>query len=307
MVQELKQLIDLGFKGQAYENESMNRHTYYRIGGPATLLVVPKSLEDLSVIKQFLTQKPLPFFFLGRGSNLLVSDQGYDGCVIKTTGLNTQMTLKDLVLETGGSVAISSLLRKAGQEGWGGLEMLAGIPGLVGGAVFMNAGTHLGETKDTLESIQVFDFGSAESNLVTLHKDSLNYSYRKNHYLTKTQLVWSAFWKIKPEDPKVVSARLDEVLKRRKQSQPIDFPSCGSVFKNPLEKNMKAWEVIDRLGLRGHQIGDAQFSEKHPNFIVNHGKGKAKEVRALIELAKSRAQKELGIRLEEEVCYLGKF
>lgn len=292
-----------GFSGELKWNEPLSLHTYYRLGGPAQLLAIPKNIQDLNWLSERLTQSKIPYFFLGAGSNLLVSDQGFRGVVIKSSRISQQIQLADQRLEVGASVLIASLLRRAAQEGWSGLEFMGGIPGSIGGAVVMNAGTHLGEAKDRLEEIEIFSFGDRKSRRIS--KDEFVYSYRHNGFLKTDDLVVSTVWRIDLESPSCVKTRIDAILKRRKDSQPVDQPSCGSVFKNPKSAGLHAWQVIEKLGLRGHTIGGAQFSLKHANFIVNLGGAKAADVRALIELAKKEANQKLGVELEEEVKYLG--
>lgn len=295
-----------GFSGQLLWNEPLSKHTYYRIGGPAGLLAFPKNVDDLEWLRQGLKSSGVPHFVLGAGSNLLVSDSGFPGVVIKMGRLDIEIaSLADNRIRTGASVAISTLLRNASQKGWGGLELLTGIPGSVGGAVAMNAGTHLGESKDRLRRVDAFliEQGGARS----YSGAELRFEYRKNLFLPKDAIVISAEWEVEPLDPAKVKQVIDETLARRKSTQPIDYPSCGSVFKNPRDKGLHAWQVIDQVGLRGHRIGDAQIAEKHSNFIINLDRARAADVRALIELAKKRARDQLGVELEEEVKFLGSF
>ncbi len=298
-----------GFSGDFKENEPLSRHTYYRIGGPARLLAVPRSVEDLQWIARGIGETGIPFQVIGLGSNYLVSDDGFDGLVIKLTriDLGVEVVSSDR-LKTGASVAVSSLLRRAAQEGWGGLEFLAGIPGSIGGVIAMNAGTHLGEAKDRVcrvEAIQVFGDNFGER--LVFEGSKLKFDYRQNQFLPHGALVTSCIWEITPREPAGVKADLDIILARRKSTQPVDYPSCGSVFKNPKAHGMHAWQVLDQVGLRGYRIGDAQVAEKHSNFIINHGAATARDVRSLIDLAKTRARDQLGIELEEEVKYLGRF
>jgi UDP-N-acetylmuramate dehydrogenase len=298
-----------GFSGELKWTEPLGRYTYYQIGGPATLLAIPRTEADLELLAECVIATGAHYFVLGAGSNILVSDEGFDGIVIRTGKLNSEIKFvnpeRNLV-ETGASVMISSLLRRAAQEGWGGLEFLSGVPGTVGGAVRMNAGTHLGETQSRLRKVTAAHLSSPLI-WANYEGDELSFQYRKNLFLPADSLVWSATWEITPEPAAIVKARIDETLSRRKQTQPVDYPSCGSVFKNPKESGQSAWQVLDKLGLRGHRIGNAQIAEKHSNFIINHGGAKAREVRALIDLAKTRALSELGISLQEEVIYIGKF
>lgn len=293
------------FSGALNWDEPLSKHTYYRIGGPARLLAIPKSREDLEWLSRGIQATGIPYFVLGLGSNLLVSDQGFPGVVIKAGRINLEIEAQGETLRTGASVAVSSLLRRATQDGWGGLEFMTGIPGSIGGVIAMNGGTHLGEAKDRVKRVEVFSLLDGKTS--NFEGARLKFEYRKNLFLPKGAIVWAAEWKIEPQDPAAVKALIDGTLARRKASQPIDLPSCGSVFKNPREHGMHAWQVVEKVGLRGHQIGGAQFSEKHSNFIVNRGGALAADVRGLIELAKARAKDQLGISLEEEVKYLGAF
>jgi UDP-N-acetylmuramate dehydrogenase len=307
-----------GFSGQLSFGEPLSKHTYYRIGGPARVFAVPKSLADLQWLHEGLRAAGgMPVFVLGSGSNLLVSDEGFDGLIVRATRVDIDIRIDpieadgaavsdpELIVRAGGGVAVSSLLRRAAQEGWGGLELLTGIPGSIGGVVAMNAGTHLGEAKDRLVRVEAFDLDSGRS--LVFERRDFKYVYRGNHFLPAAAVVTSAHWKVRQEEPAQVKSRIDETLIRRKATQPLDAPSCGSVFKNPREHGKHAWQVIDQLGLRGHRIGGAQFAEKHSNFILNLGDAKAEDVRALIALAQERALRELGIALEAEVMLVGAF
>ena len=200
----------------------------------------------------------------------------------------------------------SSLLRVAGERGYGGLERLTGIPGSVGGMVTMNAGTHLGEIGAIVEQTEFVGFGSGTGDLEvrTRVHESSDFTYRRNHFLGPQDLILHAVLRVTPEEPAHVKAQIEALYQRRKATQPVDLPSCGSVFMNPREAGLHAWQVVERLGLKGHRIGNAQISEKHGNFIVNLGGARAAEVRALIRLVKERARSELGIDLHEEVKIL---
>ena len=287
---------------EVFPEEPLWKHTYYRIGGPARFLAIPRSREDLQELGQMIRDSGSKYVFLGLGSNCLMPDEGFDGYVIKTGRLNLEVTAEGSRLTTGTSVAISSLLRRACREGWGGLEFLTGIPGSVGGAVRMNAGTHLGETVTRLRRVEAFDFKSLSA--VTYLGEALHFEYRKNLFLPPTTLVYSAEWEITPGDPATLKSLMDLTLARRKATQPLDFPSCGSVFKNPKSSGRQAWQVIDQLGLRGHRIGNAQIAEMHSNWILNLGGARAADVRALIDLIQRRAREELGIEMEAEVVLI---
>jgi len=293
------------FSGRLAWNERLAQHTYYQVGGPAQLLALPKSLKDLEWIAQGIQENTCPYFIMGLGSNVIASDAGYSGLLIKSTQLNQEVKVlssseHSIQLWTGGSVSLFSLVRKAAHEGWEGLEFLTGIPGSVGGAVRMNAGTHLGEVKNAL--IQVQAYCLEKKKFLTFEKDQLLFQYRKNLFLPSSAIVWSAVWKLKPGDPRTIKKLVHQTLQRRKMTQPTLLPSCGCIFKNP--KGLKAWEIIDHLGLRGYRIGNAQYSQCHSNFIVNLGQAKASEICQLIQLAQKEAKERLGIDLEEEVIYI---
>lgn len=290
------------FKGTYKFDEPLSRHTYYKIGGAADLLVTPESVQDLKLIYELLKQDPTQKFFLGLGSNLLVSDSGFRGIVIKTQKCCMDFNSFDGRLTVGASLPIVTVLRKAAEQGIAGMEFLTGVPGSIGGTVFMNAGTTLGEVKDRLDSLDVFSFDTGEVKAV---KPPFEYQYRKNLFLTPNDLALRATFRVSQDKPIEVKNRIQALLEKRKQAQPVDVPSCGSVFKNPLPKH--AWQVIESLGLRGHSIGDAQISEKHTNFIINRGHATARDVKALIDLVKSEALTKLGLTMEEEVRYLGEF
>lgn len=290
------------FPGLVHLNEPLARHTYYRIGGPAEALASPRSQDELDFLAEAIRATGARFVILGAGSNILASDAGFPGLVIRANRLNQRIEAEGDILHTGASVSVSTLLRHCAREGWGGLEFLTGVPGSVGGAVFMNAGTHLGESASRVTRVEYLEFPAGTRKEVS--GEELRYEYRRNLFLPTGALIWEAAWRMTPGDPAAVKTVIDETLARRKATQPLDFPSCGSVFKNPRAAGKSAWQVVDQLGLRGHRIGGAQISEKHSNFIVNLGDARAADVQALIDLARSRARDELGIELEPEVILL---
>jgi UDP-N-acetylmuramate dehydrogenase len=293
-----------GFSGDLLFSEPLAKHTYFKIGGPATAIAVPKTENDLVVLREAITCGSIPFRIIGLGSNLLASDDGIDALLVKTTKLNPTIEETPAGVRIGAGVAVAALLRRAANEGWDGFEAISGIPGTVGGVVAMNGGTHLGEAADRILSVKAFNLGSKDPAWKTFTKADLSFSYRKNHFLEATDLVFEALWRFDRGDPAVIREKLDSLYRRRKETQPLDFPSCGSVFKNPRASGLRAWEVVEKLGLRGHQIGQAQIAEKHPNWILNLGGAKASDVIALIDLVKSRAQAELGVEMHEEVKIL---
>jgi UDP-N-acetylmuramate dehydrogenase len=294
-----------GFSGDLLFDEPLAKHTYFKIGGPAKAIAVPKSEGDLRVLRDAIAANGISWRVLGLGSNLLAPDEGIDALLIKTTKLNPVVeATSDSRVRVGAGVAVATLLRRAGQEGWDGFEPISGIPGTIGGVVAMNGGTHLGEAKDRLLSVRAFSMDPSRGDWKDFGGAELAFSYRKNHFLDASDLVFETTWKLEQGDPAMIREKLDSLYRRRKETQPLDFPSCGSVFKNPRESGLRAWEVVEKLGLRGHRIGNAQIAEKHPNWILNLGGAKAADVVALIELVKSRAKAELGVEMHEEVRIL---
>ncbi len=308
-VQEFQKISSL-FEGQLEFSVPLSKVTYYRIGGPAAVLATPKTLNDLQLLSSAIFKTNARFFVLGWGSNLLFKDEGFNGVIIRMKHLFSEIVeLPNHLLRIGSSVGASTLLRRAQEKGYGNLSRLTGIPGSVGGMVAMNAGTHLGEIKNLLTKIEIIRLGSSESEFHTrvINPDGNSFSYRRNHFLGPADLVTHVEMHYEPQDPEKVKAEIDDLYQRRKLTQPVDYPSCGSVFMNPKGKSgeggtgLYAWQVIDQLGLRGYRIGNAQFSEKHPNFIINLGEARAEEVIGLIELAKKRALEEMNLELQEEV------
>lgn len=303
-----------GFDGQIEFDSPLSKVTYYRIGGPAAVLATPRSVRDLERLSIAIAKTSVKFFILGWGSNLLFKDEGFDGVVIRIKNLYSDIEeLPGSLLRIGSGVGASSLLRRAQEKGYGGLECLTGIPGSVGGMVAMNAGTHLGEMARLVVRIETVTVGSSDSEMPvkSFVPDHESFTYRRNHFLNGNDLVTYVELRYQSESPAKVKATIDDLYQRRKLTQPVDYPSCGSVFMNPKGKSgeggsgLNAWQVVDQLGLRGHRIGNAQISEKHSNFIINLGDAKAAEVIALIDLVKDRAIRELGIEMHEEVKIIG--
>lgn len=298
------------FSGEMRFDEHLSRHTYYRIGGVCPWFAIPKGEDDILWLSRLISATAVPFTILGAGSNVLVSDQGFDGLVIKTNRLcgDCEVLLRHeshVKIRVGASVSVPVFLRTVASQGIGGFAFLSGVPGSMGGVVAMNAGTHLGEAASVIRSVTLISICNGQKRVVA--GDALRFTYRKNHFIRDDELVLFAELEGVETDPVTAKAEIDNVLKRRKETQPLEYPSCGSVFKNPRDAGLHAWQVIDQLQLRGHRVGQAQFSEKHCNFIVNLGGATAADVDALIRLAQSRAQSELAIQLEEEVKRIGPF
>lgn len=280
------------------ENVELAPLTYYKIGGPARYFAQPESIEDLAAISEFLRKNDISYFILGAGSNILVNDAGFDGLVIHTARLNRTIAQNADLLEVGSSAMVIQVLRHCMANGFGGLDFLVGIPGNMGGVLCMNAGTKTGDVNGAVVEVTAYDLESNAQRVIK--KADLKYSYRAQHFLKPHEVILGGKLKGYLSEPKTIQDQVTNLLNARKRSQPIDKPSCGSVFKNPTP-DLHAWKVVTDAGLRGYRIGNAQISEMHTNFIVNLGKAKAADVVALIEEAKKRAKDQSGVVLEEEV------
>jgi len=283
------------------KNVSLKNYTTFKIGGPAKYFFEAKKKEDL--IGAVITAKKfkLPFFILGGGSNILVSDEGFKGLVIKCQMSNVKCQnqnskLKTIYAESG--VRLSNLVQFSLEKSLAGLEWAVGIPGMVGGAILGNAGAFGRSMKDVIQKVEVFDLKNKKIKI--FKKKDCQFDYRNSIFKEKKNLIiLSATLQLKKGNKKEIQEKMKEYLNYRKETQPLNFPSAGSVFKNP--KNFSAGELIEGCGLKGKRIGNVKISEKHANFIVNLGGGKAKDVKKLINLAKKKVKEKFGITLEEEI------
>jgi UDP-N-acetylmuramate dehydrogenase len=282
------------------QNEPLSKHTSYRIGGPARHFALPRTKQHLFALGRFLLESQEPYFLLGNGSNVLAPDEGFPGVVICTRDLESILEfLPENRVRASAGTLNARLLRACAEKGLSGIDALSGVPGNVGGAVLMNAGTAVGWIAQALESVEALNLRGGER---LVRGEGLRYSYREQHFLIEGDIVWAATLKLTSDDPSAIRARLAEAVKRRKAAQPIELPSCGSVFRNPEGKN--AWKLIDEAGLRGLAKGGARISAKHSNFIVNEGGATRADVLFLIQTAKEKAYNQCGIRLQEEVILL---
>ncbi|MEH1799991.1 UDP-N-acetylmuramate dehydrogenase [Nostoc sp.] len=291
---------DCAIKSQA----SLSAFTSYRVGGAADFYVAPRNLEALQASLKYAKERDLKVTTLGAGSNLLVSDGGISGLVIATRHLRFSHFDPDKgQLTVAAGESIPSLAWAAAELGWQGLEWAVGIPGTAGGAVVMNAGAHNSCIADMLVSAQVL---SPDGTLETLTPDQLGYSYRTSLLQGGDRIVTQATLQLAPgADPAKVVAITKEHKKHRLSTQPYNFPSCGSVFRNP--KPYSAGWLIEQTGLKGYQIGGAQVALLHANFIVNRGGAKASDIFCLIRHIQHQVQERWSINLEPEVKMLGEF
>ena len=279
----------------------MAGHTSLRVGGPVSCLLRPLDLAGLQTAVQVLNQNHYPYFILGRGTNLLVQDAGIKAVAISLEEGFSQVKCMDPSgrVKAGAGLRLSRLLRFCLQQSLSGLEFIAGIPGSVGGALRMNAGTHAGEMADVCEALHLL---LSDTALVRLARSQLPFSYRRLE-LPPASVVVEAEFLLTPSTREQIRQRIRALLKVRKEKQPWRFPSAGSVFKNP--PGDFAGRLIEAVGLKGVRLGDAQFSPKHANFIVNRGQAHSRDILALIQLAQDKVSQEFGVQLELEIEVLG--
>ena len=291
------------------KNEPMNQHTSFKVGGPATLMALPKGessngfKSDAHRIMEIAMECNVIPFILGNGSNLLVSDAGYDGFVVKLAGNYCHGSVYGNLLMVNAGMPLSQAANMAQQHGLSGLEWAAGIPGTVGGAVYMNAGAYGGEISQVL--LQVLAVGEQGG----LYKASeCDFAYRHSIFSQKRALIGEADFELTPDDPAAIKARMDDLAAQRKAKQPLEYPSAGSTFKRPPAvdgKPVYAAALIDQCGCKGLTVGGAQVSEKHAGFIINKGGATCADILALVEEVKKRVYDQTGIALELEVKTLG--
>lgn len=281
--------------------------TSYRVGGPAEWYIAPRSLEDLQAGFEWANSQNLPITLLGAGSNLLVSDNGIPGLVISTRYLRqTQFDSATGQVTASAGEPIARLAWQAAERGWQGMEWAVGIPGTVGGAVVMNAGAHKFCIADILVKTQVLSPKNFSNSFEDLSLNDLGYSYRTSILQGDPRLVTQATFQLRPgADPAEVIAATQRDLEQRRNTQPYNLPSCGSVFRNP-KSHHAAW-LIEQTGLKGYQIGGAQVAQRHANFIVNCGGATANDIFALIHYIQKQVQEHWSIYLKPEVRFLGEF
>ncbi|OGQ59527.1 MAG: UDP-N-acetylenolpyruvoylglucosamine reductase [Deltaproteobacteria bacterium RIFCSPLOWO2_02_FULL_53_8] len=297
---ELKEMFgeEVGF------DVSLSQYTSIHVGGPADAIVWPANAEQIQKVILWAKEKKIPAFILGKGSNTLIRDKGFRGIVITLgKGFREFSLAKEednfVWVKADGGVPTQQFVRWCAEQGFAGAERLAGIPGTIGGNIFMNAGTYLGEVGDLVEEVQICD---AKGKIQTLPKEKLEFEYRHSS-ISPSAVVLSTVLKLEKTDKEKVEKKVREVFEKRGLSQPIEMPNLGSVFRNPGKK--KAWELIEEAGCRGVRVGQARVSEKHANFIVNEGDAKAKDVLILIGLVKDKVKEASGILLETEIKVVG--
>ena len=303
MNEEIKQKFCREFgSDRVLLEESMKRHTTFRIGGPAEVFVMPGNLEEVQRILEICRTEDLPYFILGNGSNLLVSDRGYRGVVIQLDRNFGEVKVEGTEIHASAGALLSTIAVAARRASLTGFEFAGGIPGTLGGAVVMNAGAYGGEMKDVLRKVMVMD---QSGKVFEIPAEELQMGYRTSIIKTAGYIVLGAVLSLKEgnlEEIKMLTRKLSE---QRTSKQPLEYPSAGSTFKRP--EGYFAGKLIMDSGLRGYRVGGAQVSEKHCGFVINTGDAAAEDVRSLMKHVTEIVYAKFGVTLEPEVKFLGEF
>jgi UDP-N-acetylmuramate dehydrogenase len=285
------------------ENVRLADKTSYRIGGPARYYAEPRSEGEVVDACRFAGDRGMPYFILGNGSNVLISDAGFDGLAVNLSKYFSALTWDGSTAFVLGGFPLDALAAAAAERGCAGIEVLSGIPGTVGGAVVMNAGAFDADISQTLRSARVLRVST--HTIETVSAKDLGLGYRTSALKGCGDVVLAVTFDFKPDDAARLKSSRDEIIGRRRAKQPVDSPSCGSVFKRPPDGY--AGTMIESCGLKGFRVGMAEVSEKHANFIINTGSAKAEDVRKVISHVQKTVFEKHGVLLEPEVIFLGEF
>ncbi|MCJ7646930.1 UDP-N-acetylmuramate dehydrogenase [bacterium] len=295
ILDELRRLVGNRVK----VDEPLSRHTSFRIGGPARYFLELRNIEELTDVIEFSQREKLDFFILGEGTNVLFSDEGFNGFVIRLKGKFEKFSIEGEEVTAGAGVKLNNLVEKLAKRGLAGSEFAAGIPGSVGGAIVSNSGTRMGWIGDITKEIRIFSDGKVK----VLKREEITFSYRHCELPDKA-IVIEAKLGLKNGKKSDIINKIKESLKDRKKNQPISSFNAGCIFKNP--QNCEAGKLIENAGLKVTRFGDAEVSTKHANFIINRGSAKAKDVYGLIKKIRETVKEKFGIELELELRVVGK-
>ena len=299
VIEQLKKVLE---GDQVLTGEPMSRHTTFRIGGPADIFVIPKTIEDISHVCAIAKKQEIPLFVLGNGSNLLVADQGMDGIVLQIYKNFSGVSADGNELAIKAGTLLSTAARAAQAEELTGFEFAGGIPGTFGGAVVMNAGAYGGEMVQVLKEVTVL---TPEGEIKTIPAEELELGYRTSNILKNGYVVLSGTIALEKGDPEQIKAKMDEYSTARRTKQPLELPSAGSTFKRP--EGYFAGKLIQDAGLRGYQVGGARVSDKHCGFVVNQDNATAADVMRLIADVQRIVKDKFNVELEPEVKRVGRF
>ena len=285
-------------------NEPMRGHTTFRVGGPADCFVEVCDKEALQKLCKYLKAAGIPYFVMGNGSNLLVSDAGYQGVILRVQGGMNEITVNGMRIKAQAGATMAQVAKVAQESGLTGLEFASGIPGTIGGGIVMNAGAYDGDMSQVVKSVEVL---SPEGEFWTLDNATMEFGYRTSAVKGHAYVVTEAEFELTPGNPAQIKAVMDGLAAKRREKQPLEFPSAGSTFKRP--EGHFAGKLIQDAGLRGYAIGGAQVSEKHCGFVINTRPGDttAADIYALIKHVQAVVKERFDVELEPEVIFLGEF
>ncbi len=278
----------------------LSQHTTFRIGGTADYWAEITNVQGLQALLQFCRSRQIPYFILGKGSNILASDDGFRGVILHLGSGFSAMQISGSTMTCQAGAGLGAASRAAAEQGLSGMECLSGIPGTIGGALYMNAGAYGGEMKDVVTSCEYL---TADGELRTMTLAEMELSYRHSVFTGNNAVILSVTFQLTPGDREAILARMEELNTQRKTKQPLEYPSAGSTFKRP--EGSYASLLIDQCGLRGRSVGDAQVSEKHCGFVVNKGSASCAQVLQLCEEIRTEVQQKTGYVLELEPILLG--
>ena len=290
----------LSLECSAEREVSMKNYTSFKVGGPAELFLSPEDAGQTAKLVRFCEKEEIPVFVLGKGSNLLVSDRGIKGAVIYTGKQCGISMVNENTVRAQSGASLAQLCTFALENSLSGLEFAYGIPGTVGGAVFMNAGAYGGEMKDVLLNSE---YVSTDGTSGEIDNEAMELSYRHSAYENSNLVITAASVRLAPADRNEIKSTMNDILARRKEKQPLEYPSAGSTFKRP-EGNF-AGALIEQCGLKGVSVGGAQVSEKHAGFIINRGGATAADILSLIKHVQARVKAQTGVSLETEIRLIG--
>ncbi|SFK76387.1 UDP-N-acetylmuramate dehydrogenase [Lachnospiraceae bacterium KH1T2] len=295
----IKELIP---RSEILRDEPMDKHTTFRVGGPAKYFIRPADSEELEKLIKYLNLVEREYFILGNGSNLLVGDHGYDGVMIWIGKEFSDIKVDGDVIVAGAGAMLSKVASTALEHALTGLEFASGIPGSVGGAMVMNAGAYGGEMKDIVTEVNAV---TPDGEFITYSNAEMAFGYRTSICRRANIVVTSAVFKLKKGDPEEIKAKMDDLKAQRLAKQPLQYPSAGSTFKRP--EGYFAGKLIMDAGLSGYTIGGAKVSEKHCGFVINAGNASAADVHDVIFEVQEKVKERFGVKLEPEVCMIGEF
>lgn len=288
--------------GDVLYNEELKEHTTYKVGGKCDYFVVPSSKEKLVILLEYIKNNNIKFKIIGNGSNVIFSSNRFDGVIISLSKIN-DLKIEDNIVTVGAGYLLVKLANLCANNGLSGLEFASGIPGNVGGAIYMNAGAYKSDMSKVVKTVTYLD---EDLNLVTKNKNELDFSYRHSIFQERNYIILETTLELEHGDKEEIISLINDRRKRRIESQPLEYPSAGSVFRNPSD-TIFSGKLIEDLGLKGYMVGGAKVSEKHANFIINYDNATAEDIVNLINYIKEKVKEEydIDLKVEQEIVNFG--